>query len=130
MRELIKYFLATCVGIAGCGDCISLGYTSATVTAADANSRTPLPLAGGTFVVTSNGRPPVSTTLPSTWPNGQAFDVCCATGALRVQLTLQGYAPLDTMIEIGSKGSCHVPELSNVVLLLRRTSVAVTAPAA
>ena len=70
MRVLHKYFLAACVGIAGCGDCISLGYPSAgypsaTVTAADANSRSPLPLASGTFVVTSNGRPPVSTTLPS-----------------------------------------------------------------
>ena len=115
--------LCCALGVVGvvttaCGDCISLGYPSAMLSAEDAVTHASVSLAGATISETSNGRQPTTYTLNA---STTAYTICCATGALHIQVTLSGYAPMDTTVDIESRGRCGIPEARTVVLQLRRT---------
>jgi|GEM_PF-2984455 len=130
MRFLKSFAIGVSASLAGCGDCISLGYPSASVVAADAGTRVPLSLANAVITYTSNSRSPVTDSLRSVWSASEPYRICCSTGPLRLQVTASGYLPLDTTIVIRSTGSCDVPVLADVTVLLRRASSSIVAPAA
>jgi hypothetical protein len=120
--RVLKYLaIGASVPLAACGDCISLGYPSARIIAADAGTRAPLSLANAVITYSSNSRPPVTDSLRSPWSPSDPYRICCSTGALRLQVTVPGYLAMDTTVYIRSEGSCNIPVLSDITLLLQRT---------
>lgn len=108
--------LAAC----GCGDCITLGYPAARITAAEAASGAPIPLAGAAVNLSINGGARSTDTLPSTWTADTPYQLCCTSGHVQLGLKVPGYAQADTTFDIDTRGFCHVPIVAVVVVRLSR----------
>src|ERR1051325_9440654 len=119
MRVLTILAIGLGATVVGCGDCITLGYPSASIVAADAGTRTPLSLTNAVITYTSKSAPPVTDSLRWTWSLSDPYLLCCLTGQLRVQVMAPGYLAADTTVSIRSKGSCHVPVFTDVTVFLR-----------
>jgi hypothetical protein len=123
MTRARHYWVMGFLFLTGCyGDCISIGYTSAHVTAEDALSHAVVSLAGAVVTEIPDGPPPHTNMLSDSFPASAAYTICCATGPLRLQVTVKGYLPVDTTVVIPYHGHCRLPELTAIVLQLRRAS--------
>ena len=115
--------------IAGCGDCVSLGYPSAHLTVVEAGSGLPVGLGGAILVFETTGLSGRRDSVDTQYLNSiNEYTLCCVSGRVQVHLLQEGFAAWDSTLSIRTSGACDIPDPVRVTIRLQRLEAALRPP--